>query len=50
MSEQLPAGTRTLPELLKEKSFHTAVMGKFFHITADARGNRRLFRLCEFFR
>ncbi len=33
MGQRLPAGTRTLPELLKEKGFHTAVIGKFFHTT-----------------
>jgi arylsulfatase A-like enzyme len=33
MSERLPAGTRTLPELLKRQGFHTAVIGKFFHTT-----------------
>lgn len=32
MSEHLPAGTATLPELLKRRGFHTAVIGKFFHI------------------
>lgn len=37
MSEQLPAGTRTLPELLKQKGLHTAVIGKFFHTTEYAR-------------
>ena len=37
MSEKLPAGTRTLPELLKQKGFHTAVIGKFFHTTEYAR-------------
>ena len=37
MSEQLPAGTRTLPELLKQKGLQTAVIGKFFHITEYAR-------------
>ena len=36
MSERLPPGTRTLPELLKQKGFHTAVIGKFFHITEYA--------------
>jgi len=36
MSEQLPAGTLTLPELLKKKGFHTAVIGKFFHTTEYA--------------
>ena len=36
MSERLPAGTRTLPELLKQRGFHTAVIGKFFHITEFA--------------
>jgi len=36
MSERLPAGTRTLPELLKQRGFHTAVIGKFFHITEYA--------------
>jgi arylsulfatase A-like enzyme len=36
MSERLPPGTRTLPELLKQKGFHTAVIGKFFHITEFA--------------
>jgi uncharacterized sulfatase len=36
MSERLPAGTRTMPELLKQKGFHTAVIGKFFHITQYA--------------
>ena len=36
MSERLPPGTRTLPELLKEKGYHTAVIGKFFHTTEYA--------------
>jgi len=31
MSQQLPPGTLTLPELLKKKGLHTAVIGKFFH-------------------
>jgi arylsulfatase A-like enzyme len=31
MGERLPPGTVTLPELLKKKGFHTAVIGKFFH-------------------
>ena len=30
-------GTLTLPELLKKKGLHTAVIGKFFHITEYAR-------------
>jgi arylsulfatase A-like enzyme len=33
MSEHLPAGTLTLPELLKKQGLHTAVIGKFFHTT-----------------
>lgn len=37
MSERLPAGTKTLPELLKQKGLHTAVIGKFFHTTDYAR-------------
>ncbi len=37
MSEQLPAGTLTLPELIKKKGLHTAVIGKFFHTTDYAR-------------
>jgi arylsulfatase A-like enzyme len=36
MSEQLPAGTLTLPELLKKRGFQTAVIGKFFHTTEYA--------------
>ncbi|MBI5387906.1 MAG: sulfatase [Verrucomicrobia bacterium] len=36
MSEQLPAGTLTLPEWLKKKGLHTAVIGKFFHTTEYA--------------
>ncbi len=36
MSEQLPPGTLTLPELLKKKGLHTAVIGKFFHMTEYA--------------
>lgn len=36
MSKQLPPGTLTLPELLKKKGFHTAVIGKFFHTTEYA--------------
>ena len=31
MDTHLPPGTTTLPELLKGKSFYTAVIGKFFH-------------------
>ena len=31
MDQRLPLGTVTLPELLKKKGFHTAVIGKFFH-------------------
>ena len=31
MDTSLPAGTVTLPELLKKKGFYTAVIGKFFH-------------------
>ncbi|MBM4025126.1 MAG: sulfatase [Planctomycetes bacterium] len=31
MDERLPPGTITLPELLKKRGFHTAVIGKFFH-------------------
>ena len=31
MDKSLPLGTVTLPELLKRKGFHTAVIGKFFH-------------------
>ncbi len=31
MDARLPAGTLTLPELLKKKGFTTAVVGKFFH-------------------
>lgn len=37
MSERLPAGTLTLPELLKKRGLHTAVIGKFFHTTDYAR-------------
>jgi len=37
MSERLPPGTVTMPELLKKKGFHTAVIGKFFHTTDYAR-------------
>ena len=33
MSERLPKGTVTLPELLKKSGLHTAVIGKFFHRT-----------------
>ena len=36
MSERLPPGTRTLPELLKQRGFHTAVIGKLFHLTEFA--------------
>jgi arylsulfatase A-like enzyme len=31
MDKSLPPGTVTLPELLKKRGFHTAVIGKFFH-------------------
>jgi arylsulfatase A-like enzyme len=31
MAKRLPAGTLTLPEMLKQKGFYTAVIGKFFH-------------------
>lgn len=31
MDKRLPPGTRTVPELLKQKGFTTAVIGKFFH-------------------
>ncbi len=31
MGQRLPPTTRTLPELLKQKGFTTAVIGKFFH-------------------
>lgn len=37
MSERLPPGTKTLPELMKQKGLHTAVIGKFFHTTDYAR-------------
>ncbi|MDO8540865.1 MAG: sulfatase [Opitutaceae bacterium] len=37
MSERLPPGTVTLPEHLKKKGLHTAVIGKFFHTTDYAR-------------
>lgn len=33
MSERLPPGTVTLPEYLKQRGLHTAVIGKFFHRT-----------------
>ena len=33
MSERLPPGTVTLPELFKKQGFYTAVIGKFFHRT-----------------
>ena len=33
MSERLPPGTVTLPEMLKERGLYTAVIGKFFHTT-----------------
>ena len=36
MGERLPAGTVTLPEHLKKRGLHTAVIGKFFHTTAYA--------------
>jgi arylsulfatase A-like enzyme len=36
MGERLPPGTVTLPELLKKKGLHTAVIGKFFHTTEYA--------------
>jgi len=36
MSERLPAGTRSLPELLKQGGFATAVIGKFFHVVEYA--------------
>ena len=41
MSESLPPGTLTLPELLKKKGFTTAVIGKFFH-TTDYAGKQLL--------
>ena len=47
MSERLPAGTRTLPELLKQKGFHTAVIGKFFHTTEYARSQLLAFDRIE---
>jgi arylsulfatase A-like enzyme len=31
MDQHLPPGTVTLPEMLKQKGFSTAVIGKFFH-------------------
>jgi arylsulfatase A-like enzyme len=31
MNEHLPAGIPTLPEMLKDRGFHTAVIGKLFH-------------------
>jgi len=31
MNEHLPAGVPTLPEMLKGRGFHTAVIGKLFH-------------------
>lgn len=31
MNEHLPAGALTLPEMLKNRGFHTAVIGKLFH-------------------
>ena len=37
MGERLPPGAVTLPELLKKKGLHTAVIGKFFHQTDYAR-------------
>lgn len=37
MSERLPPGAPTLPELLKRKGLHTAVIGKFFHTTDYAK-------------
>jgi arylsulfatase A-like enzyme len=36
MGERLPPGTITLPEMLKKKGLHTAVIGKFFHTTEYA--------------
>jgi arylsulfatase A-like enzyme len=36
MDQQLPAGTLTLPELLKQRGFYNAVIGKFFHQTSYA--------------
>jgi arylsulfatase A-like enzyme len=36
MGERLPPGTLTLPELLKARGLHTAVIGKFFHTTEYA--------------
>ena len=47
MSERLPAGTRTLPELLKQKGFHTAVIGKFFHTTEYAQSQLMAFDRIE---
>lgn len=31
MRDQMPPGTLTLPQMLKEHGLHTAVIGKFFH-------------------
>ena len=36
MSQRLPPGTLTLPEMLKPTGRHTAVLGKFFHTTEYA--------------
>ncbi|HRP03858.1 MAG TPA: sulfatase-like hydrolase/transferase, partial [Opitutaceae bacterium] len=31
MRDQIPSGTLTLPQMLKDHGLHTAVIGKFFH-------------------
>ncbi|MCL5279288.1 MAG: sulfatase-like hydrolase/transferase [Planctomycetes bacterium] len=47
MSQRLPAGTVTLPELLKKKGFYTAVIGKFFHTVEYAEKQLRAFDRIE---
>ncbi len=49
MSDRLPEGVLTLPELLKNKGFYTAVIGKLFHQLDYAERQLRTFDRIEMY-
>jgi len=48
MAKTMPAGTKTLPELMKAKGFYCADVGKLFHTTEYAEAQYRVFDRLEF--
>lgn len=47
MQETLPAGTQSLPQMLKARGFHTGVIAKLFHHVDQAEEHMRVFDRIE---